>query len=139
MPRHAVSPAPRIAASGPVQGQAADEARGVWLRDFRRVRAETERRAAHLSAEDQIVQSMADASPTKWHRAPSTWFFEQRSCCAARPATAFSMSAFRSCSIPITSPPVRATRARQRGLITRPNGDEVAALSRPCRCRASSG
>jgi ergothioneine biosynthesis protein EgtB len=44
---------------------------------FRAVRAETERRAAALSAEDQIVQSMADASPTKWHRAHTTWFFEQ--------------------------------------------------------------
>ena len=56
---------------------AADAARGAWLAAFRRVRAETERRAAHLSAEDQIVQSMADASPTKWHRAHVTWFFEQ--------------------------------------------------------------
>jgi ergothioneine biosynthesis protein EgtB len=44
---------------------------------FREVRAETDRRAALLSAEDQMVQSMADASPTKWHRAHTTWFFEQ--------------------------------------------------------------
>ena len=36
------------------------------------------------------------------------------------------MSAFPSCSIPITSPPARATRARERGLITRPNGEDVA-------------
>jgi ergothioneine biosynthesis protein EgtB len=53
------------------------DARGFWLNVFRAVRAETECRAATLSAEDQVVQSMADASPTKWHRAHVTWFFEQ--------------------------------------------------------------
>jgi ergothioneine biosynthesis protein EgtB len=54
-----------------------NDSRLLWLDAFRTVRAETERRAAPLSAEDQIVQSMADASPTKWHRAHTTWFFEQ--------------------------------------------------------------
>ena len=40
------------------------------------VHATTERLASVLSAEDQTVQTMADVSPTKWHRAHMTWFFE---------------------------------------------------------------
>ncbi len=71
---------PVLAAGKPARAskpRSPDEARGFWRDAFRRVRAETEARASHLSAEDQIVQSMADASPAKWHRAHVTWFFEQ--------------------------------------------------------------
>ncbi len=43
---------------------------------YTEVRANTERLASVLSAEDQTVQTMPDVSPTKWHRAHMTWFFE---------------------------------------------------------------
>jgi ergothioneine biosynthesis protein EgtB len=52
-------------------------AREAWVSAYRAVRAETERRAEALSAEDQVVQSTPDASPIKWHRAHTTWFFEE--------------------------------------------------------------
>ncbi|MFC1758327.1 ergothioneine biosynthesis protein EgtB [Planctomycetota bacterium] len=43
---------------------------------FSRTRRFTERIVEPLSAEDCMVQSMEDVSPTRWHLAHTTWFFE---------------------------------------------------------------
>lgn len=43
---------------------------------YRSVRAFTDQIVAPLSAEDCMVQSMEDVSPTRWHLAHTTWFFE---------------------------------------------------------------
>jgi ergothioneine biosynthesis protein EgtB len=126
MARTAILPVPRSAAPAGAQKKlATDEARGVWADSFRRVRAETEARAAHLSAEDQIVQSMADASPTKWHRAHVTWFFEQFLLVPNDPAYKIFDERFPFLfnSYYVAAGPRHARP--QRGLITRPNGDDV--------------
>lgn len=102
-----------------------DEWRGHWLAAFRAVRTETERRASYLSAEDQIVQSMADASPTKWHRAHVTWFFEtflvreyDKSYVLFDQRFPFLFNSYYVAAGPRYARP-------QRGLITRPNSEEV--------------
>ena len=51
--------------------------RAISPRRYTAIRDFTENLAASLGPEDQCVQSMPDASPTKWHRAHTTWFFEQ--------------------------------------------------------------
>ena len=50
--------------------------RPALLARYRHVRRTTERLCAPLAAEDHVVQAMPDVSPTKWHLAHVSWFFE---------------------------------------------------------------
>ena len=43
---------------------------------FESIRRDTEALTTNLTPEDQSIQSMPDVSPTKWHLAHTTWFFE---------------------------------------------------------------
>jgi ergothioneine biosynthesis protein EgtB len=97
---------------------------------FRSVRSLTEQLAAPLSAEDQTVQSMPDASPTKWHLAHTTWFFETfvlrpqvRGYRAFDPAYEYLFNSYYEAVGPRHPRP-------QRGMITRPGVDEVLAYRR---------
>jgi ergothioneine biosynthesis protein EgtB len=46
------------------------------LARFHQIRNFTSALCANLEPEDFVVQSMPDVSPTKWHLAHTTWFFE---------------------------------------------------------------
>jgi ergothioneine biosynthesis protein EgtB len=94
-------------------------------RQFAEVRTTTMRLAAPLSAEDQMLQSMADASPTKWHLAHTTWFFETFLLAphapGYRPFDDRFRQLFNSYYKQVGAHPLRGTR----GLMSRPSLEEV--------------
>src|SRR6266566_3412435 len=59
----------------PVSSRAISPAESLRAR-FRDVRDFSKLLTRDLEAEDCVVQSMPDVSPTKWHLAHTTWFFE---------------------------------------------------------------
>lgn len=100
------------------------------LARFRAVRARTEQLAQPLTPEDQVVQSMPDCSPTKWHRGHTTWFFEEFLLARLVPDYQPVHPAYRY----LFNSYYEAVGARQprprRGLITRPGVAEVAEFRR---------
>jgi ergothioneine biosynthesis protein EgtB len=83
--------------------------------------------AAPLSDEDQVVQAMDDASPTKWHLAHTTWFFEAFLLKRFLPGYRVFDERFEYCfNSYYESVGARQPRAK-RGLLTRPSAAEVRA------------
>ncbi len=90
------------------------------------VRGATRALAAPLSPEDCQIQSMPDASPTKWHLAHTTWFFEtfvllpRGDDAPFHPGYGYLFNSYYETVGP------RQVRA-ERGLLSRPSLDEVLA------------
>ncbi|MRD46550.1 ergothioneine biosynthesis protein EgtB [Caenimonas koreensis DSM 17982] len=97
------------------------------LQRFAAVRAHSLAITSGLTPEDQCVQSMPDASPTKWHLAHTSWFFEAVVLSQhAAGYRAFDQRFFHLFNSYYEALGPRHPRA-QRGLLTRPAHDEVLA------------
>jgi ergothioneine biosynthesis protein EgtB len=64
-----------------MQPRGAASGEGPWdpeslCADYRRTRAQTERLCEPLEPEDFLIQTVPEASPTRWHLAHTAWFFE---------------------------------------------------------------
>ncbi len=94
---------------------------------YKAVRDHTEHLVAALTEEDQCVQSMPDASPAKWHRAHTTWFFEEFVLAAHQPGYTRFDPAFRF----LFNSYYEAVGPRHprpsRGLLTRPGARQISA------------
>ncbi|MGB5623847.1 MAG: ergothioneine biosynthesis protein EgtB [Gammaproteobacteria bacterium] len=62
--------------SDPNPGATAPGSAG-FAADFRAIRQQSVELTRTLAAEDMVIQTMPDASPTKWHLAHVSWFFER--------------------------------------------------------------
>lgn len=81
--------------------------------------------AKGLSAEDMTVQAMDDASPTKWHLAHTTWFFETFVLASHLPGYGLFDEAFSYCfNSYYESQGPRQPRPK-RGLLSRPSAERV--------------
>jgi len=92
---------------------------------YTEVRARTEALAAPLGPEDQVVQSMPDCSPTKWHRAHTTWFFETFVLGAHLPGYRAFDPAYRVLFNSYYNAVGEKHPRPQRGMLSRPSLDEV--------------
>ena len=110
-----------------VSHSSARETPGPGTARFREVRAVTRRLAAPLSAEDCAIQSMPEASPTKWHLAHTTWFFETFILARHDPQRTPFDPAFRVLFNSYYNAVGERHPRPQRGLLSRPSLDNVLA------------
>ena len=88
------------------------------MRRYAAIRSRTVELCSPLTVEDQLVQPMPDASPTKWHLAHTTWFFETIVLGTPHPEFGFLFNSYYEALGP------RVERAR-RGMLSRPSLERV--------------
>ncbi|PKM16040.1 MAG: ergothioneine biosynthesis protein EgtB [Gammaproteobacteria bacterium HGW-Gammaproteobacteria-2] len=99
-------------------------ARAALAARYAKVRAATRALVAGLCAEDAQLQSMPDASPSKWHLAHTTWFFERfvlMSSADYQPLQREWLALFNSYYQSLGPLPAR----HQRGLLSRPSYAQI--------------
>ncbi len=97
---------------------------------FHTLRQTTEQLAAPLSAEDCAIQSMPDASPTKWHLAHTSWFFETFLLESGLPGYRHFHPQFRALFNSYYNAVGDKHPRPERGMLSRPSLDEVYAYRR---------
>ena len=105
--------------------QAAPELHTALHQRYSEVRFVSRALAAPLSAEDCAIQSMPDASPTKWHLAHTTWFFETFLLAPGRPGYKSFDPAFKVLFNSYYNGVGDKHPRPERGLLSRPSLDEV--------------
>src|SRR5579863_722966 len=111
-------------------GQPAGRMSNTLAERFAEIREMSMRITKPFSAEDHMLQSMPDASPAKWHLAHTTWFFETfiliPNSARYRPFDQTFQYIFNSYYKQLGGHPYRGAR----GLMSRPNLDQVHAYRR---------
>jgi ergothioneine biosynthesis protein EgtB len=96
------------------------------LASLRATRELSSQIVAPLSAEDQTVQANEDASPTKWHLAHTSWFFEELILKPHLPGYSAFNEGFSYCFNSYYESLGERHPRPKRGLLTRPSAPEVA-------------
>jgi len=113
-----------------IEGEVMNDLRAELLERYRSVRTMTESLCEPLETEDYVIQSMPEASPTKWHLAHTSWFFEtfvlEAGESAYRPIDARYRYLFNSYYYTVGAMHLRP----ERGLLSRPTVQEVYAYRR---------
>ncbi len=130
MPLDSQHSLPPVLHSCPQHLEGDDFHRHALCRSFQETRQFSLDLAAPLSPEDMLVQSMPDASPTKWHVAHVTWLWEEFFLAPLVKGYEFYCDSYRYLFNSYYDAVGERQPRPERGLLSRPSCDEVTAYHR---------